>query len=747
MNPCKTEQEYLNAIIPAVQRVCKRYGYLPSVLIAQSCLENGYGIPDYWDNPQIEALMKYNNMVGIKSELLSSSWADKTVWPGKSLTKQTPEEYGGKVVTITDNFRKYDNIEQSFADYLLFMTYASNYGKGGSPKYGLDVINIRDPEKLIQAVKDRGYATGSTYPKNVMKIVNKHNLTKYDDLSGVEPTKYTPGYKEGSEQPASGKVPLGEWPIVKSAGYNDQVPAWGNTNEYIGVHYLGVDGQNDSCWSGGDGAHYYVYWDGVIHNGCDLSACPWQVGTAGGTYKKKHAKANNSNVIGIEMCCHNTDGYCPETASGEKHWYFTEATQRAAAFLVRKLMKEKNIPIKNVLRHFDIVNKNCPAPYVYNNRYKGSWTWDEFIEAVKTGYCPDGSAVEPVKPDTPSDPPAEKKATLRKGSTGPEVALMQAMLIACGYKCGSAGADGQFGNDTLKALKRFQKKKGLSADGIYGPKSREALEKAYQDKLSKANAKKVSAFKTVNAAAKAVCDMGKERGWKYGDSHSAIPCNDGKISCDRLIARYLYNMGFRDQRAGGEMCDTLDAYLTSHGWTKVKDRKLIKAGAVVAVRNKGEKHIAHVFHAAGYNKTADTCTKFDTGSDERIQSKQPFRNVKLVEWPNREFVCAWNPPAWLSSSKPGTYVFGGVDYSHVFNPTYYRKMYPDLQKAFGTDTKKLFDHFIHYGMAEGRQAYAGFNPKAYRERYEDLDKAFGNDMKQYYKHYCEYGKKENRIGT
>jgi hypothetical protein len=35
--------------------------------------------------------MKYNNMVGIKSELLSSSWSKYTAWEGESLNKDTPE--------------------------------------------------------------------------------------------------------------------------------------------------------------------------------------------------------------------------------------------------------------------------------------------------------------------------------------------------------------------------------------------------------------------------------------------------------------------------------------------------------------------------------------------------------------------------------------------------------------------------------------------------------------------------------
>jgi len=177
---CYSEEEYIERIAPAVQAACAKYGYLPSVLIAQSCLENGYGIPAYWDNPEISALLRFNNMVGLKSELLNSSWYDKTVWPGKSIVKKTPEEYGGVPVIITDSFRVYDSIEQSFEDYLLFMKYASNYGYGGTPKYGEKILRMKNPEKLIKAVSSRGYATGSTYPDSVMRIINKHNLTKYD---------------------------------------------------------------------------------------------------------------------------------------------------------------------------------------------------------------------------------------------------------------------------------------------------------------------------------------------------------------------------------------------------------------------------------------------------------------------------------------------------------------------------------------------------------------------------------------
>ena len=73
---------------------------------------------------------------------------------------------------------------------------------------------------------------------------------------------------------------------------------------------------------------------------------------------------------------------------------------------------------------------------------------------------------------------------LQKGDSGDAVKTMQKMLIACGYSCGSAGADGSFGDNTLAAVKAFQKAAGLTVDGIYGPVTKAALEKVYKEKTS-----------------------------------------------------------------------------------------------------------------------------------------------------------------------------------------------------------------------------------------------------------------------
>ena len=88
--------------------------------------------------------------------------------------------------------------------------------------------------------------------------------------------------------------------------------------------------------------------------------------------------------------------------------------------------------------------------------------------------------------------------------------------------------------------------------------------------------------------------------------------------------------------------------------------------------------------------------------------------------------------------------YNGVDYSAVYDNNYYVTKYPDIWKAYGTDTSKVLAHFVNNGMGEGRQASEEFNVTYYKNRYADLRNAFGTDLKKYYLHYISNGKKEKR---
>lgn len=99
------------------------------------------------------------------------------------------------------------------------------------------------------------------------------------------------------------------------------------------------------------------------------------------------------------------------------------------------------------------------------------------------------------------------------------------------------------------------------------------------------------------------------------------------------------------------------------------------------------------------------------------------------------------------NTENGVWEIGGVDYTAVFDGSYYVNKYPDVKAAVGTDLWMAFYHFLNYGMAEGRQGKENFNVNSYRNQYADLRAAFGNDLKSYYMHYIANGKKEGRAGT
>lgn len=92
--------------------------------------------------------------------------------------------------------------------------------------------------------------------------------------------------------------------------------------------------------------------------------------------------------------------------------------------------------------------------------------------SLKSGYIAGyGRPNYGVESETVKEGPRD----ILKGMKGEDVKEMQKMLINAGYSCGKAGADGDFGNDTEKALKAFQKDAGLEANGVYDKKTDLAL--------------------------------------------------------------------------------------------------------------------------------------------------------------------------------------------------------------------------------------------------------------------------------
>lgn len=149
--------------------------------------------------------------------------------------------------------------------------------------------------------------------------------------------------------------------------------------KYIVIHYVGATGgaeENCKYFASeyvGSSAHYFVGHKGEVWQCVEDKDIAWHCGSSSGY---KHTEARNANSIGIELCCR-------KDANGK--WYFEEATYLSAIELVKELMSKYNIPIGNVIRHYDVTGKVCPEPFVSN---EGKHTWSGFkADLTKKPIC------------------------------------------------------------------------------------------------------------------------------------------------------------------------------------------------------------------------------------------------------------------------------------------------------------------------------------------------------------------------
>ena len=139
----------------------------------------------------------------------------------------------------------------------------------------------------------------------------------------------------------------------------------GNHIRYIVIHFTANNGdtaQNNCTYFGGASrgasAHYFVGDDGIYQSVKDNDRA-WH---CGGTTKYKHPHCRNMNSIGIEMCSRKDQ-------NGQ--YYIKDNIISDTVELTRFLMDKYNIPIENVIRHYDVWSKQCPEPFVRNTKL---WT-------------------------------------------------------------------------------------------------------------------------------------------------------------------------------------------------------------------------------------------------------------------------------------------------------------------------------------------------------------------------------------
>ncbi len=135
-------------------------------------------------------------------------------------------------------------------------------------------------------------------------------------------------------------------------------------NKYIVIHYTANNGDtaiNNAKYfyseNRGASAHYFVDENEIVQVVEDKNIA-WHCGTTGTYYHE----CRNSTSLGIEMCSRKYD---------DGIYYIKDEVVDKTIELTQYLMELHGIPAENVIMHYDVTHKSCPAPFVINTNL---WT-------------------------------------------------------------------------------------------------------------------------------------------------------------------------------------------------------------------------------------------------------------------------------------------------------------------------------------------------------------------------------------
>ena len=143
-----------------------------------------------------------------------------------------------------------------------------------------------------------------------------------------------------------------------------------NRIKYIVVHFTANNGDtalgNTNYFKSyrGSSAHYFIDENDIYQSIVDKNIA-WHCGAK----KYKHSTCRNSNSIGVELCSRK---------DSKGNYYFMDKTVDNAVELIKMLMDKYNVPIANVIRHYDVTGKNCPEPFVRDVK-----AWNNFKDRLE----------------------------------------------------------------------------------------------------------------------------------------------------------------------------------------------------------------------------------------------------------------------------------------------------------------------------------------------------------------------------
>ena len=142
----------------------KRGGIPASIKLAQALLESNAG--------RSKLSQGSNNHFGIK--------CGKN-WEGPYAQFKDDDYKNGQLVESC--FRAYNDVVESFADHTEFLRNKNKYSRYGF----LFTLDPLDYKAWAYGLKDAGYATDMNYPTNLIAIIERYELYKYDYEGNVPP--------------------------------------------------------------------------------------------------------------------------------------------------------------------------------------------------------------------------------------------------------------------------------------------------------------------------------------------------------------------------------------------------------------------------------------------------------------------------------------------------------------------------------------------------------------------------------
>ena len=202
----------------------------------------------------------------------------------------------------------------------------------------------------------------------------------------------------------------------------------------------------------------------IFANGDREASSNYGIGTDGrvGMYVEEKdrswcssSRSNDNQAITIEVA---NDGGAPDWHVSDKAWDTLVAL--CVDICKRNDIKElvwTGDENGTLTCHYMFIATACPGPYLKSRMKELADTVNKKLKGDTKSIC------------------AVWLNVLRKGDEGSSVTALQAVLEANDYSCGKWGIDGDFGVATEKAVKAFQKARGIKVDGIVGQQTWSAL--------------------------------------------------------------------------------------------------------------------------------------------------------------------------------------------------------------------------------------------------------------------------------